>query len=234
MAISMKDLFTREAIRTEDDYISFRRALANHAQGMGLGLAGAAERFLQNASSDGLSRGCRRPEEATATVVIPFLRRVTREVGGAIPQWVSAADVETRTIEGILTRSRISDEDVPMQPWHRDYDWIMYVRLDKQYKYLVSPANREDDDDPTNVVKLECEWDSAFLPAWAWPSFGSRVWVVGRWVYDCGHPEAGHRTEIHPPKALVSFRSESAEFSDNPGPSRANSAVVFIGRQGDM
>jgi hypothetical protein len=57
--------------------------------------------------------------------------------------------------------------------------------------------------------------------------------MVGRWIYDCGHPgDHGHKTEIHPPKAIASFRRETAQFAGNFGSTPANNAVVFIGRDG--
>ena len=69
---------------------------------------------------------------------------------------------------------------------------------------------------------VEVEWESHALPRFAEPSVGDRVWVLGRWVFDCGHtgipsPDFGggivysrnnvaFSAEIHPPQALVTFR----------------------------
>jgi hypothetical protein len=78
---------------------------------------------------------------------------------------------------------------------------------------------------------MEVEWDSASLmdekegsqrdfgavPEFVWPAVGDRVWVDGRWIFDCGHPgtpdaDANNAqyvkfgTEMHPPRALVTFR----------------------------
>ena len=62
---------------------------------------------------------------------------------------------------------------------------------------------------------------------------GSRVWLTGRWIFDCGHAgPLGHRSEIHPPKAIVSYRSEAVHFTGNAGPTQARQAVVYIGRRG--
>src|SRR5262249_25610104 len=33
------------------------------------------------------------------------------------------------------------------------------------------------------------KWGS--LPEYAWPSIGDRVWVEGRWIFDCGHTGVG-------------------------------------------
>jgi hypothetical protein len=80
-------------------------------------------------------------------------------------------------------------------------------------------------------LDMEVEWDNASLmkvnddddrtwgavPEYVWPAVGDRVWVEGRWVFDCGHPSVPkvlpedrkyvkYSTEIHPPRALVTFR----------------------------
>jgi len=77
---------------------------------------------------------------------------------------------------------------------------------------------------------MEVEWENASLmdekegsqrdlgavPEFVWPAVGDRVWVAGRWIFDCGHPGVPevapirrfvkYSTEIHPPRALVAFR----------------------------
>src|SRR4029077_8720155 len=66
-----------------------------------------------------------------------------------------------------------------------------------------------DDDDRT--------WGA--VPEYVWPASGDRVWVMGRWVFDCGHPAADSRqyvkfsTEIHPPRALVTYRLNHTALS---------------------
>lgn len=239
MSISMRELFSRQGIAGE--VISLRHSLANHPEGLKMGLREAHKRLLALADGNGFARGCRRPGSVVITVA-------DQDVGLMLPAWVPiagttsvvrdhttgetrfAADFsgETRTIEGILVKSKITDNDFPFQPWHTYYDWNFYVRADTQYTYLNSPTNIEEDEG-----LIECEWDTAFLPSWAWPQDGDRIWLVGRWIYDCGHPTVhGHKSEIHPPKAIASFRSEAVQFEGNPGPTRANTTALFIGREG--
>ena len=103
------------------------------------------------------------------------------------------------------------------------------------------------ENDPTcHREHMEVEWENASvmkvngdsandtrrwgsLPEYAWPSHGDRVWLQGRWIFDCGHagitdqlvraddmgllPDGTHvndyvkyDTEIHPPRALATFR----------------------------
>jgi hypothetical protein len=137
----------------------------------------------------------------------------------------------------VLKKSRITKEDFPLNPWHTFYDWNYFVEVDPQFKYLLNEMTAEhhklkgSDGELLNVI--ECEWDTAFVPLWALPPVGSRIWIYGRWIFDCGHPEDDvHRLEIHPPKATAWYRSEAVQFEGNSGPTRANNAVLYIGRKG--
>jgi hypothetical protein len=184
---------------------------------------------------DGIARGCRDPDSVRIEVAGVDIAELLDEpgLGGLIPSWVQATptprsrpSAAPRVVEGRLDDSYIATSDWPLKPWHTNYDWDMYLRVDPQYGDLLSVANDQG--------ILECEWDSEYLPSWAWPQRGQRVWIMGRWIYDCGHPneEGDCRTEIHPPRAIASFRSEAVQFSGNPGPVRATTAVLYIGRRG--
>jgi hypothetical protein len=48
---------------------------------------------------------------------------------------------ETRTLEGVLVKNKITDNDFPLQPWHTYYDWNFHVRVDPQFTYLNSPTS---------------------------------------------------------------------------------------------
>ncbi|MGZ3667339.1 MAG: hypothetical protein ACXVDA_22965 [Ktedonobacterales bacterium] len=213
--MSMRELFRRQGIPNE--LISLRNALLNHHVGPQGGLRAALQTFRTPANGDGYACGCHHKTQ-----------QVAGDLAYVVPQWVAVDPADTRVIEGVITKSHIATNDFPLKPWHYYYDWCLLVRLDTQYEYLHSLSNVND---YGNV--LECEWDSQFLPSWVWPQDGDRVWICGRWIYDCGHPTTyGHKTEIHPPKALVSFRSEAAQLPGNSGPVRASQAVVYIGRDG--
>jgi hypothetical protein len=254
-SVSMRGLFQRQDIAGE--VISLRNSLANHPQEMHRGsLREARTRLTQPASGDGFSRGCRRGEEIDfggGGVSIPESWIPGADVAFALPSWVPVAGQtrlvrepstgevrldadfagETRTLEGVLTKSQVTHEDFPFKPWHTYYDWNFHVRVDPQYTYLKISSFIDDDGDLIGDV-IECEWDTAFLPSWAWPQDGDRIWMVGRWIYDCGHPHQahGHTTEIHPPKAVASFRTEAVALPGNTGSTQANSAKLYIGRKG--
>jgi hypothetical protein len=91
-------------------------------------------------------------------------------------------------------------------------------------------------------TEMEVEWESASLmdedegfqriwgamPEFVWPGAGDRVWVAGRWIFDCGHPGVPkvaavrkfvkYSTEIHPPRALVTFRLNHVALDSFPTP----------------
>jgi hypothetical protein len=51
---------------------------------------------------------------------------------------------------------------------------------------------------------------------WAWPVGSEYIWLAGRWIYDCGHPEDGFtRSELHPCKAVATARWEAVKFDEN-------------------
>lgn len=83
------------------------------------------------------------------------------------------------------------------------------------------------------------------LPEYAWPSGGDRVWLEGRWIFDCGHPGVGDNwgsasdlgllpsgttlndwvkfdSEIHPPRALVTYRINHTAVSGEETASSGN------------
>jgi hypothetical protein len=103
-------------------------------------------------------------------------------------------------------------------------------------------------------IDMEVEWDNASLmeehegrqrtwgavPEFVWSAVGDRVWLEGRWIFDCGHPGTPaaapnstdyvkFSTEIHPPRALVTFRLNHTVLDSFPVP--RVSAPNFPGRQ---
>src|SRR5437868_2059368 len=118
MSISIRDLFSRQGIPNE--IISLRNSLANHPDGIKMGVREAYQRLLTPADGNGFSRGCIPPHSFYIDYVID-----SKDVGGALPNWVQVsgstgldhipedADFagETRTVEGILVKSKISHTD---------------------------------------------------------------------------------------------------------------------------
>jgi hypothetical protein len=129
-----------------------------------------------------------------------------------------------------------------------DHDWHdfgFYVKLRGEDYYLNSLANEKNDnkflcynrDDETcasirGETLLEAEWDSKHYPEKFWASAGDSVWMMGRYVWDCGHPN-GYHNEIHPPKALALTRLAPYIFPGDDSPSLTNKTFVYFnGRSG--
>lgn len=232
MTLSVRNIYQQQGISFP--VISIRQ---NHEMHFGLptSIKKAHSVFSSENDGNGFKCGCRK-SNSLKLVILPKI--LTKEFGEVVPSWVSAAKrdsrtrAQIRTIKGVLTQSRISGTDFPLKPWHHSYDWNYFVKTDKQFFYLNSPANGKYDA-KNQIAVMECEWDSKFVPLWSLPMPGDRIQVTGRWIYDCGHPKNGkHRSEIHPPKAVISFREETDLFSGNEGLSRASQAIVYINKKG--
>src|ERR1700682_790818 len=130
---------------------------------------------------------------------------------------------------GIARESHVSKEDFPAG--HVTFDQNTELELDPADRGLLATGNG-----PPNTATLELEWETGSYPAWAWAGVGDRVVVLGRWIFDCGHPDpipgachgtsalcvtdldcaAGtpcegtkfnYRSELHPPPATAVVRS---------------------------
>ncbi len=151
--------------------------------------------------------------------------------------WVDGSD-RYQEITGRVADSFVSHRDTAAN--HYSHDVNVNVVVDEGQEWLVSEVGRDTDDPPTKPRDtMQIEWETGtqaydhfgdgpdpFLPMWAWPSPGDRVWADGHWVYDCGHPDAGnqwlgcrldasedgacrYRSEIHPARAMAAMRDQS-------------------------
>lgn len=131
--------------------------------------------------------------------------------------------------------SEVAEEDL----WwnHFSHDFTIKVIPDPAYHYLLSSFVNTDGSIGVHT-DMEVEWDSASLmdekegferiwgavPEFVWPTVGDRVWVSGRWIFDCGHDDSSDvahvqfSTEIHPPRALVAFRLNHPALDSFPTP----------------
>lgn len=152
------------------------------------------------------------------------------------PNWPSVWDklpvalygtVAPVTSGGANQPSRISWEDDPLT--HYAHDTNFYLMPDAAYRWTVGTANyfsSGEDDSGLALGNIEVEWEALNagnpetyetgqigLPAWAMPAIGDRMYLVGRWVLDAGHPEIGDRTEVHPPRLVAVMRQRPAASS---------------------
>lgn len=165
------------------------------------------------------------------------------------PEWPTAWDERPVEVYGVIAPSGddggdqpslISPADAP--PTHYAHDAIFFLTPDSPYRWLIGTANYYTGDTAGEVGRIEVEWETlnggsnaAYgqgnigLPLWALPSAGDRVYVVGRWILDAGHPEAGDRTEIHPPRLLATMRKRPAPAS---GGSAAAQVDIYVSGHG--
>jgi hypothetical protein len=195
-----------------------------------------------------------RDERVKALRGLPAWVPVERE-GKPPENWESLPEVE-REIEGILKFSRHASEDVPVGQYHLWYDWNFFVEPVTGYEYIRALGTHDDFGDAIKVGTVECEWDLGaigdydfnspggrtptlevpgpmFGRDWAWPVGGEYIWLAGRWIYDCGHPEDGFtRSELHPCKAVATARWEAVKFDENERHVPAIQFMFFACRSG--
>ena len=199
------------------------------------------------ADGQGYLKGCHAPSDGDNGT---FLGWLLNGLMRTIPGWVPVSGETEFEVEGSLFHSFQTWTDVPVWQWHRWYDWNFHLVPDPDYKYIAGPANQGPTPDEMKDLEekgerwigkagsIECEWDCGafgnkpgpmFSRDWAWPMTNQRVWIAGRWIYDCGHatnknnkdPRRGPvglmRTELHPCKAIASARWEAFNFPENGG-----------------
>jgi hypothetical protein len=94
-----------------------------------------------------------------------------------------------------------TDVDDPVS--HDSFDFLVNVKPDAPYAFLMGTGNFAGGDDSEEVGRLHTEWEQAAFAPFAWPAAGDTVQLLGNWVWDCGHwLPGGERTELHPLRAV--------------------------------
>ena len=109
------------------------------------------------------------------------------------PEW-AAVDVDSHlpplsdpvTIHGTVALAKVNEAgDFPGD--HVTDDENTFITVDAADMGLVGTGNVH----PMEGVEagtLEVEWEIGKYPLFAWPGTGDRLTGVGRWIWDCGHP----------------------------------------------
>lgn len=171
-------------------------------------------------------------ERGTRTGVLPGpLAGYSPELSD--PNWISVWDSLPVGVYGTVTEigagganqpARVTYEDDPLS--HYAHDTNFYLLPDPQYRWTVGTANYDstgEDDSGVALGRIEVEWEALNNgnpdtygsgaigpPDWALATSGDRMYVVGRWVLDCAHPDVGDRTEMHPPRLMAVMRQRPA------------------------
>jgi hypothetical protein len=102
-------------------------------------------------------------------------------------------------VYGEVRWSHVSCDDLPLD--HESHDFNLYIRIqDDLYYQLNSDANYLEKawflrplgvapkdwpaKDPDRL--MEIEWETKYFDSVFWPVAGDRVWVTGRYIWDCG------------------------------------------------
>src|SRR6266542_1437156 len=143
------------------------------------------------------------------------------------PEWPTVWDERPIEVYGTIAQTRddaveqpskISPSDNP--PTHYGHDATLFLVPDPAYQWVIGTSNYyAGEAGSAEPGRLEIEWEtqnggntSSYgkgnigLPLWVTPTAGDRVYAVGRWILDAGHPELGTRTEMHPPRLVATMR----------------------------
>lgn len=171
------------------------------------------------------------------------------------PEWAPVVAGASPLSEPVLLHGTVADAQVSREDFpstHVTHDQNTGIHLDDADRGLLATGNAAEGGD------LELEWETGSYPAWAWAGPGDRIVALGRWIFDCGHPDprpgtchgtttacvlasdcpAGvacegtvfnYRSELHPPQATAVIRSgRGAVLPDDGG--GADGPVVPVTR----
>ncbi len=153
---------------------------------------------------------------------------------------------------GTVVGSHISQDD--FAAGHVHFDQNTDIALDASDSGLLATGNLASS-------TLELEWETGSYPSWAWAGVGDRIVALGRWIFDCGHPDPipGHkagtnipcltiadqpvgrpcigavfnyRSEMHPPQAIAVIRSGKAARIGNGRAVPVTQADVYVSPDG--
>ena len=113
--------------------------------------------------------------------------------------------IESATaVSGTVHNPHVTHTDWPSS--HNGHDLVFEISYNSSIQWALGSAN------PNNI---EIEWENQCIPLWSWPKHGEKITVFGPLIYDCGH---GPKTEIHPPRGMVTFRENiAADMSPHGG-----------------
>ena len=171
----------------------------------------AASAAALEPSSNAKARGCR-------TGGVHDINRVQ-------PEWTSVRRGDAAQVaEGVVRSSNVAYHDFPFS--HVSHDWNWDLLPDPAYQFL----NGTDNGRVGSSRQMEIEWEEAFFPSAFRPAVGDRAWMLGRWVFDCGH--SPYLTEIHPAKAVAHTRFAPTILPGDAAPSLTNKTFIWIHGRG--
>ncbi len=124
------------------------------------------------------------------------------------PEWAPVMNGTTPfsapvLLHGTVVESHVSREDFPST--HVTFDQNTFIALDPADRGLLATGNLG-----LEEGHLELEWEKGSYPAWAWAGPGDRIVALGRWIFDCGHPDATPGTCADPGAAACLLDGDCA------------------------
>ena len=116
------------------------------------------------------------------------------------PEWAPASNGTVVDSPPVYVHGRVLD-------MHGDLSGdfpATHVRADFNADVEVDPADLPTIATGNDEGHAHIEWEAGAFPAWAWPGPGDRLVVLGRLIFDCGHPGATPgQCSGHPAQACV-------------------------------
>ncbi len=116
-------------------------------------------------------------------------------------------------VEGQVTYSKAASDDMPglSGKAHGSADLNFFIYPDEQYRWMLASPGNFKQGEPNELGRIEVEWEKLPMPTWALPMQGDWVHVEGAFIFDCSHWAEGYRTEIHPPRLIMTLRDAAKD-----------------------
>jgi hypothetical protein len=174
---------------------------------------------------------------------------------GVDPHWISVWDEHPVEVYGTAAPTGFDGDNQPAFITHTDWpndhyahDVNVHLVPDPEYKWVLGTANyyaNEKNPEERENGRIEVEWEALNdrsperyeqgnigVPLFAVPTAGDRVYVLGRWILDVGHPTTGDRTEIHPPRLIATMRKYPDAIPLGGQLTRASRVDIYVSGHG--
>lgn len=168
------------------------------------------------------------------------------------PEWLSVWSKQPVAFYATVAEVGLQGGDQPAFISHDEYPGTHYAHdlnldlvPDLQYRWVLSRSNFANDPGAASHGRIEWGWETQNagnpftygtgnigIPLWATPTAGDRVYTVGRWAMDNGHPDSGDRTEIHPPRLLATMRERNTAVPLQRAMTRASQVDIYVSGHG--
>jgi hypothetical protein len=161
---------------------------------------------------------------------------------------VAPSTLNGSKLDGLNQGSHFAYQDYPWS--HFAHDWNLHLIPDFQYLWTLATSNFHGSASDKETGRIEWEWEfqnngspfvgsygqgSVGVPPFVLPTVGDRIYTVGRWALDNGHPDEGAHSEIHPPRMIATMRKRNTvvPFVSAGGcVTRASQVDIFVSGHG--